>query len=122
MFRKSAHQPLFGGTRYDYYDQGRKLGSVVFEKRFGKSVYLYDVEIDEPYRNHGYGTNMINEADSFTQSLYPDLRKLTLRVQIDNEIAYRLYTKCNYHITGRGTGTVTMEKPFANVLSKAYAR
>lgn len=121
MFRKSAHQPLFGGTRYDYCLQGRKLGSVVFERRPGKSLYLYDVEIDEPYRNHGYGTMMISEADRFTRSVYPDLRKLTLRVQIDNEIAYRLYRKCSYHITKRGSGTVTMEKPFDNILSQTFA-
>ncbi len=109
MFRKSDRQPLFGGTRYDYYKDDRKLGSLVLQKKLNRDLYIWDVEIDKPYRNHGYGTAMINETYSFARELYPDLRKYTLRVQTDNETAYRLYRRCRYHITGRGRDLVRME-------------
>ena len=69
---------------------------------------IYGIKVDEPYRQRGIGTQLMQKADEFAESLGID--RIFLETQPSNTPALALFTKCRYKVFESNADSVKLEK------------
>lgn len=85
----SYDEDTYKSESYEYIVDGQTVGSALVMA--GSTAYVERIDIDEPFRNRGYGTE-------FLQSLSDEYGFIYLAP--DNEDAQRLYERIGYEYTG----------------------
>ena len=68
----------------------------VFVDTAAHKAFIYDIEIEESYQGHGYGTATLHLLE---EQLRPyQVRQIGLNVFGDNQVAFRLYQKVGYYV------------------------
>ena len=87
-------------------DGGRAVGVLWFGPTSGSgsdATFIYDIEIEPPYRGRGYGRAALEALEPLARSL--GFQRIGLHVFGDNEVARNLYRSAGYVETD-----VTMRK------------
>ena len=80
---------------YFYYDEDTYIGQCsVFEE--STTINIFEVFVDENYRNHGYGRQIINDV---IWDLINSGKKIQLQVSSSNIPAIKCYEACGFTIT-----------------------
>ena len=59
-------------------------------------IYLDDLSVTKQYRNHGIGTQLIRNAESYAKDI--SIPAICLHVEKSNTAAFRLYERLGYEI------------------------
>ena len=59
-------------------------------------IYLDDLSVTKQYRNHGVGTKLIRNAESYAKEI--NIPTICLHVEKSNTAAFRLYERLGYKI------------------------
>lgn len=95
---KRYEEDSYEAIGFDIVLDGQKIGyaSAMYEE--GTDTYIDRIDIDEDYRNHGYGTAALHVlADTFGGMIY---------LAPDNEDAQRLYDRLGWEYTGENADYV----------------
>lgn len=76
------------------------------ERRGKKSAFIYDFQIEEPYRGKGYGASSLRAVEEAAAAM--GALRISLNVMGWNHVARSLYEKQGFTVTGMG-----MTKPIA---------
>lgn len=64
------------------------------------AIFFRSFSIDSNYRGHGYGKQVIQSLPNYLRQYFPDVDEIYLTVNMDNEIAQKLYQQCRYQNVG----------------------
>ena len=71
-------------------------------------IAIYGIKVDEPYRQRGIGTQLMQKADEFAESL--GINRIFLETQPSNSPALALFKKCGYKVFESNADNVKLEK------------
>lgn len=87
-------------SRFDFvYEKNSKVIGYIRADNItlgNKEWYISNVVVERKYRGRGIGTNLLNFMVSKLKTM--KIRRISLRVNVKNESAIRLYKKCKFQI------------------------
>lgn len=85
-----------------FYANGKQIGQFWYSDERNprkKTLYIFNVIIEEQYRNKGFGKEMMKESVSYLKNQYPNIKKLYLNSWIENLPAIKSYLYAGYKIS-----------------------
>lgn len=83
------------------YDNGKCIGLAILRDSIFKYMYLYDLKVNEEYRNKGVATALIEKSKDVCKE--KNYRGLYTQGQDNNLSACKFYIKCGFYIGGLDT-------------------
>ena len=79
-------------------DEDRIIAFLSIEVHHEEEEYIYldDLSVTKQYRNHGIGTQLIRNAESYAKDI--SIPAICLHVEKSNTAAFRLYERLGYEI------------------------
>jgi len=80
----------------------RPVGLIAAQRQSSESVYLYSLWLDPEARGRGLGRTLVAEAVGWARS--QRVRRVTLRVHVDNEAARAVYDSLGFTVSAGESG------------------